>query len=72
MTTKDKRVSLNHHRIEHEGEVWNIDGKFDPATKTLKVYRVHGDVTKVALLKDALEILTNELGLGHETAKENE
>jgi hypothetical protein len=60
----DKRVTLNHHRVEHEGIVWNIDAKFDPATNTLKVYRVHGDVTQTKLLKEALEILTNELGLG--------
>ena len=60
----DKRVDLKDYRIEHEGIVWTIDGKWDRATKQLKVYRVHGDVTQPELLKEALEILTNELGLG--------
>jgi hypothetical protein len=66
MASTDKRTTLNSYRLEHEGEVWYIDGKFDPATKTLKVYRVNGDVTKQALLNEALEILTNELGLSAE------
>lgn len=63
MKNTDKRVSLLHHRVEHEGNVWNIDGKYDPATRTLKVYRIHGDVTQPELLHEALEVLTNELGL---------
>ena len=39
MKNTDKRVSLLHHRVEHEGNVWNIDGEYDPATRTLKVFR---------------------------------
>lgn len=58
----DKRTTLNHHRIEHEGTVWNLDGKYDPATKTLKVYRVYGDVTKPELLMEALQLQADALG----------
>ena len=58
----DKRVSLLHHRVEQRQRL-DIDGKYDPATRTLKVYRIHGDVTQPELLHEALEVLTNELGL---------
>lgn len=58
----DKRLQFNHHRVEHEGNVWNIDGKYDPQTNTLKVYRVYGDVTQPEVLDEALQILADDIG----------
>lgn len=66
--TTDKRIQFLHHRIEREGTVWFIDGKYDPVTQKLKVYRVHGDVTQPQLLNEALEIFTNVVGLRHSEA----
>lgn len=42
---KDKRQTYIHHRIEHEGNVWNIDAKLDPDAGRLIVYRIYGDIT---------------------------
>ncbi len=58
----DKRRTYNHERIEHEGDVWHIDAKLDPATGKLTVYRVYGDVTKRAALDEAIaSFATTEL-----------
>lgn len=55
----DKRRTYNHERIEHEGNVWHIDAKLDPATGKLNVYRVHGDVTNEAGLNEAIASFAN-------------
>jgi hypothetical protein len=59
----DKRLTLNNHRVEHEGNVWHVDAKFDTATNTLRVYRVYGDITQPAVLNDALQALADATGL---------
>jgi hypothetical protein len=62
-TKRDTRIVFNRHRIEHEGTSWIIDGKADPKTGTLKIYRVEGDVTKPERLKEALQALADSVGL---------
>ena len=62
-TAADKRLTLNHFRIEHEGVVWNVDAKFNPAASILKVYRVYGDITQPELLDEALQLLADEMGM---------
>ena len=42
---KDKRKTLKNVRVEANGNCAFIDGKYDPDTNTLKVYRYHGDIT---------------------------
>jgi len=59
LTPQDKRKSYNHQRIEHEGQVWHIDAKYDPATKVLKVYRIDGDITNQSLVNDAIDLWFN-------------
>lgn len=44
-TKKDLRKTYKNHEIKLEGNVIHFDGKYDPITKTLKVYRYHGDIT---------------------------
>ncbi len=56
---KDQRTQYNHARIEHEGNVWHIDAKYDPKTKKLRVYRVYGDITNQALLDEAISSWLN-------------
>lgn len=65
-TDKDSRKQYTHHRIEHEGNVWHIDGKYNPDTKVLKVYKVYGDVTNPELLNEALEAFANAEGMRYE------
>jgi hypothetical protein len=58
-------------RIEHEGIVWQIDAKafYNPdGTGTLRVYRVHGDITS-PLLAEAIEAEAALCGLKSERAK---
>jgi hypothetical protein len=49
---KDSRVAFDGVRIENEGVVWYVSGKWDG--KIIKVNRLIGDVTKPKLLEDAL------------------
>ena len=60
-------VAIRHKRLEHEGVVWNIDGKIrysaDGQHGVLTVYRVYGDATKPTLLKDALNLYASTLGV---------
>ena len=50
---------LKHYRVEYEGHVWHLDAKVWPSRGNrkgrLKVYRIHGDINQVSLLKEALE-----------------
>lgn len=58
-----KETVLRNHRIEHEGVVWRIDAKVWPASGNrkglMKVYRIHGDVTKMSLFKEAVELFVS-------------
>jgi hypothetical protein len=51
---KDTRLTYNFERIEHDGGVWHVDAKLDPAKKMVKVYRVYGDVTNRTKLDTAI------------------
>lgn len=42
---KDNRKVLKNQKVELEGTFITFDGKFNPATNTLKVYKLQGDVT---------------------------
>ena len=43
--TKDLRKTYTHERVvTSNNDVLYFDGKFDPTTKTMKVYRLFGDV----------------------------
>ena len=42
---KDNRTAFNGQRIECNGNVVSFDGKWNPTTRTLKVYRYYGDIT---------------------------
>lgn len=45
-TTKiDLRVTFDNQEIEIDGTVVRFDGKYNPITDTLKVYRFYGDIT---------------------------
>lgn len=59
---KDNRVVFKDHRLAYEGQVWTINGKADPKTGQLKIYRIEGDVTKPALLREALQSLADSVG----------
>ena len=48
----DNRKNYSHKQIECEGNFVRFDGKGDPKTKTLKVYRYYGDVT---IMEQALQ-----------------
>lgn len=41
---KDKRIVYKNKKIEVDGNVVFFDGKYNPDTDTLKVYRYHGDI----------------------------
>lgn len=59
MTTakKDRRKTYTHQRIEtSNGDVLHFDGKFDPETKVMKVYRLHGSVLAFQDAYDAIGI----------------
>lgn len=43
--SKDLRKVYTKEPIKLEGNTVHFDGKYDPATKTLKVYRYYGDIT---------------------------
>jgi hypothetical protein len=51
---KDNRRIYNHQRIEGKSNVWHVDAKLDPAKKSVKVYRVYGDVNDPEGLDEAL------------------
>lgn len=73
LTPSDKRISYNHHRIEHEGSVWHIDAKYDLGASKLKVYHVYGDVSDKALLDDAIRLFMDaELLRGASKESENQ
>lgn len=59
----DKLDQLATRRVEHEGNVWNIDCKM--IGDRLKIYRVHGDINRMGDLLDgiALELAARELNL---------
>lgn len=62
MTTskKDLRKTYNHKRIvTANNDVLYFDGKFDPETKIMKVYRLHGSVLA---FKDAYDAIGFEYG----------
>ena len=63
---KDNRKQFIDQRVEHEGNVWHFDGKYDPATKVLKVYAVRGDVTNPEAFNEAMEQFTNATGMRYE------
>jgi hypothetical protein len=42
---KDKRIVFKDERVVTDSNTWVFDGKYDPATGKLKVYRVNGDIT---------------------------
>ena len=42
---KDNRITYNDQAVEVNGNTIRFDGKGDPETKTLKVYRYRGDIT---------------------------
>lgn len=44
-TKKDTRKIYNDEQIKVNGNVVRFDGKGDPQTKILKVYRYYGDIT---------------------------
>ena len=45
-TTKDTRKVYKNHRIEITGNVITFDGKLNPTSNTLKIYRLNGDVSR--------------------------
>lgn len=42
---KDNRKVYKQKRIEVDGNVITFDGKYNPDTNTLKIYRMYGDVS---------------------------
>lgn len=42
---KDLRKVYTNQPIQLEGNTVHFDGKYNPETKTLKVYRYYGDIT---------------------------
>ena len=62
-TTKDLRKTYTYQRIvTANNDVLFFDGKFDPATKIMKVYRLHGSVSA---FQDAYEAI----GLDYKCSK---
>jgi hypothetical protein len=60
VNTKDLRKTYTHQRIvTANNDVFNFDGKFDPATKTMKVYRIYGDINKKQEVYEAIGIEYN-------------
>lgn len=49
---KDNRITYTNQPIEVNGTVVHFDGKLNPETKELRVYKIHGDVT---LFDEALQ-----------------
>lgn len=45
MTKKDNRTVYNNEKIEVNGTNVTFDGKYSPGNNTLKIYRMHGDVS---------------------------
>lgn len=39
-----KETAFKHEPIKVNGNVVNFDGKYRPGTKTLKIYRMYGDI----------------------------
>ena len=55
--TKDLRKTYTNQRVvTSSNDVLYFDGKFDPTTKTMKVYRLHGDVRAFGEAYDAIGI----------------
>ncbi len=55
--TKDLRKTFTHQRVvTSNNDVLYFDGKFDPTTKTMKVYRLHGSVSAFSDAYDAIGI----------------
>lgn len=48
--TKDTRKVLKNVRLEADGVVAYMSGKYDPTTKELRVYRFDGDINKLAMM----------------------
>lgn len=42
---KDNRKTLKDEKIEVNGTSVTFDGKYDPDTNSLKIYRMHGNVS---------------------------
>lgn len=57
---KDNRKTYNNQKVEANGNVARFDGKYDPATKTLKVYRYYGDIT---ILEEAMQNFAIDNGI---------
>ena len=54
---KDNRKSFTHQRIvTSNNDVLHFDGKFNPDTKTMKVYRMYGDVRAFDAAYEAIGI----------------
>jgi hypothetical protein len=51
---KDSRLTFDHARIEHEGHVWHVTAKLDPAKGTIQVSRIYGDVTQPEKFAEAI------------------
>lgn len=64
MTTE---TAYRNHRITHEGHVWRIDAKAWHPTGNrpglFRVYRIHGDITNQKVLREALQLEADTLGL---------
>lgn len=59
---KDNRKTFSHHHLITEtGLAFQFDGKFDPATGKLKVYRVFGNINRIEEIKDRLQTFCEEL-----------
>lgn len=48
MSNKDNRKVYKNQRLEANGNCAFFDGKYDPQTDTLKVYRYYGSVNIMA------------------------
>ncbi len=59
---KDNRKTYRNKQIEVNGTVVHFDGKFSPATDTLKIYRIYGDVS---LFDEAIQnfCIDNNIGI---------
>lgn len=52
---KDNRKTFKNQKVvTHNNDVLFFDGKFNPDTKVMKVYRIYGDVTKHQDAYDAI------------------
>lgn len=64
---RDRRRVFDFQKIQTDSNTWHIDGRYNPDRNELKIYRVHGDITRMEKLREAVAGFLTQAHLPEDT-----